>query len=303
MALSPEANTAQSAAKFSLVATTIVVAVKLVAAYLSGSIGVLGEALQSTVDIAMSALAVAAVRYAAKPADREHPYGHGKAEQLAGAMQMLVVILTSAYVMYRAWERFSHPDPIRWDIGAIAMAYTLLSNTYVAAKLKRLAAQTGSASLESEASHLTGDSIMSGGVLVGMLLVGATKAPWVDPAAAIITAVLGIALAWSQLTHLIHPLMDGALPEASVKRLETILDEHSEVRGYHNLRTRAVGAKRFIDLHVLLDDHLTFVAAHDLAETIEDELRVALNGAVVNIHYEPYEAETKHREAAHPEAK
>ena len=121
------ARLAQTAAKLSLVATVVVVAVKLTAAYMSRSVGVLSEGLQSTLDIAMSALAVAAVGYAAKPADRDHPYGHGKAEALAGAMQMLVIIATSGYILFRAWQRLREPEDIRWDIGAIA-AFFALSN-------------------------------------------------------------------------------------------------------------------------------------------------------------------------------
>lgn len=298
--MNASARRAQFAAKTSLAATVVVVAVKLVAAYLSGSVGVLSEALQSIVDIAMSAVAVAAVGYAAKPPDREHPYGHGKAELLAGAIQMLVIIATSGYILFRAWQRLREPEPIQWNIGALAMAYTLASNYIVAAFVGRVAKDTSSASLESEALHLRGDSIMSAGILAGMLLVGLTGSPWIDPAAAAASAVVGIWMAGNQLAKLVHPLMDGSLPEPQITELEAILNDHPEVRGYHNLRARSVGSQRFVDLHVLLDDDLTFVRAHELAELIEDELRVPLKGAIVNIHYEPSEAERVHRQTFHP---
>lgn len=292
-------NVAQRAATVSLIATVVVVALKLVAAWLSGSVSVLAEGLQSTVDILMSALAVAAVGYAARPPDREHPYGHGKAEVLAGALQMLVIMATGTWILFEAYRRLKSPEPIRWDIGAGAMAYALFSNSVVAGHLRKVAKQTGSASLDSEALHLRGDSLMSAGVLVGMLLVGLTGWLPLDPICAALTALAGIGMAIRQLGRLVHPLMDGALPEDQLGKLQTVLDLHPEVRGYHNLRTRLVGSQRFIDLHVMLDDNLSFVTAHDIAEHIEQEIRDALDGAVVSIHYEPYEAEKAHRQAAH----
>jgi len=182
------------------------------------------------------------------------------------------------------------------------MGYALASNLIIANRLRKVSHATGSSSLESEAMHLKGDSVMSGGVLAGMILVGATQADWIDPVAAAFSAVYGIWIAGAQLSSLIHPLMDGSLPEPQLRELERILDSHPEVRGYHNLRARSVGNFRFVDLHVLLDDDLTFVSAHEVAEEIEEELRVPLGGAIVNIHYEPSEVERAHRKAHHPEA-
>ncbi len=292
-------NLAQKAAILSLAATTVVVAIKLIAALKSGSVSVLSEALQSIMDIAMSGLAVFSVRYAARPPDRDHPYGHGKAELLSAAIQMVVIVLTSGYIAYRSWERFLTPEPIFWDIGAIAMAASMVINLAMASHLRKVSQQTGSTSLASEALHLRGDTVMSGGVLIGMLLVGITGILTLDPIAAALSALIGIFSAVRQLGRLIHPLMDGSLPEEELTKLEVVLTHHPEVRGYHNLRTRAVGANRFIDLHVMLDDTLTFITAHETAERIEDELRLVLGGAIVNIHYEPYEVETEHRRKHH----
>jgi cation diffusion facilitator family transporter len=295
------ARRAQRAAAVSLLATIVVVAVKLIAAYLSGSVSVLSEGLQSMVDILMSGLAVYAVAYAAKPADRTHPYGHGKAELLAGAFQMLMVMGTSIFIAFEAYKRWNAPQPIRWDIGAAAMGYALASNLMVQRYLQREARATGSASLDSEAKHLSSDSLMSAGVLVGMVLVGLTQWQRFDPLAAALTALVGMGIAIRQLNALLHPLMDGALPEGQVEMLEQVLKLHPEVKGYHKLRTRSVGSQRFIDLHVLLEDDLSFVLAHDIAEQVEEEIRQALGGAIVSIHYEPHRAELEHEAAAHPE--
>lgn len=286
-------------ALLSLIATIVVVAIKLLAARLSGSVSVLSEGLQSLVDVGMSGLAVYAVALAAKPPDKDHPYGHGKAEVLVGAIQMMTIMATAAMIVWMAIQRFSNPQAIQWDVGALAMVYAAVSNTAVSLVLMRGAEKSGSVSLKSEALHLRGDTYMSLGILAGLLLVGATNLTWLDPVFAILTAVVGVGIALKHLVKLSHALMDGALPPDQVHLVERVLEEHPSAMSYHNLRTRAVGSDRFVDLHVLLRDDLTFVGAHEEAERIEDELRAVLGGAIVTIHYEPYEAETKHRAEAH----
>lgn len=294
-------QTAQRAATLSLACTILVVAAKAFAAWKSGSISVLAEAIQSTVDILMSAIAVATIAYAAKPADRDHPYGHGKAESLASAFQMLVVLGSGIYILFEAYRRLVTPQPILWDWGAGAMALALAVNLAVAAHLRRVARATRSTALESEALHLRSDAVSSAGVLAGMILVGWTGQSILDPVAALLFALVAMGLAAIQLQRVIHPLMDGALPSDELLRLEQVLHDHPEVRGFHNVRSRRVGSQRWIELHVMLDDAMTFVRAHEMAEHIESELSEALGGARVSIHYEPYEAEMAHRAREHGE--
>jgi len=294
-------SNAHRAATVSLAATVFVVAVKGVAAWKSGSISVLAEAIQSTVDILMSALAVATIAYAARPPDREHPYGHGKAESLAAAFQMLVVLSSGLFILIEAYRRLLAPEPILWDWGAGAMALALIVNLAVSAYLRKAAQSTQSAALESESLHLRSDALSSAGVLLGMILVGVTGQSILDPVAALLFTIFAMALALVQLRSVIHPLMDGALPGPELRLLEQVLRDHPEVRGFHNVRTRRVGSERWIELHVMLDDAMTFVDAHDMAEQIESELGQALGGARVSIHYEPHEAEMAHRAREHGE--
>ncbi len=290
---------AQSAANLSLVATILVVAIKLVAAWLSQSISVLSEGLQSTLDVMMSLLAVFTLRYAMEPADADHPYGHGKAELLTSAFQMLVILGSGVFILIAAFHRYQNPQPIEWNWGAIAMGYTLASNTFVSMRLHRVAKETGSATLASEALHLKGDSLTSLGVLIGMIAVGLTQWLPLDPIMAALFSVIAMISAAKQLRAVMHPLMDGAADPTEVAKLKQVLDTHPEVRGYHNLRVRNLGQHRHVELHVMLDDALSFRLAHDIAEQIEDELRAALGWAYVSIHYEPFEAEMEHRAREH----
>ncbi len=290
---------AERAAGIALVATLVVVSVKWLAAAKTGSISVLAEGLQSSVDILMSMLAIVTLRYAAKPPDDEHPYGHGKAELLISALQMLLIFASAAVVLWLAYKRLLHPEPIEWDWGAAAMLYTAASNTTLSIYLRRVAARARSATLESESLHLRTDTIASLGVLLGLVLYHFTNWPQIDPAVAGIFTLFAIGLAALQLRRVMHPLMDGAIPAAERQTLEQILDGHPEVRGYHNLRTRWSGNNKMVELHVMLDDHLSFILAHSIAEHIENDLREALGGAEVNIHYEPFEAELEHRALEH----
>lgn len=286
-------------ARWSLVSTIVIVAIKLGAAAVSGSISVLAEALQSLLDVAMSAMALVTVRYAARPADEDHPYGHGKAELLASATQMVVVIATSAVIAWQASLRFQNPQAIQVDWGIAAMAYAMIANLAMITWLRRTARQHHSSALEGEAQHLMGDVLASGGVLVGLILVSVTGQLWLDPAIAVAFTLLGVVFAIRQLARLGHDLMDGALPPEEIKRVEAALCDHPLVKGYHNLRTRRSGTLRVVALHVLLDDDLTFVAAHDQAEEIEQHLSDVLGGALVTVHYEPYQAELEHQRTAH----
>lgn len=289
------------AAAVSLSATSVVVVVKLVAAYFSGSVSVLAEGLQSSVDILMSLLALVTIRYAARPPDEDHPYGHGKAELLAGAFQMILVLASAAYVLVEIGRRWNHTAPIAWDWGAGAMAYAAVSNLAVAAWLRRVAKETESQVLDSEVKHLSADTLTSIGVLAGLLVYALTGYPWVDPLVATLFTIWAIWAAARQLRIVLHPLMDGALPPEELRALETVLEAHPEVRGHHALRTRMIGSRRMVELHVMLDDALSFVQAHEIAEQIEEQMRRALGNASVSIHYEPYEAELAHRAREHGE--
>lgn len=290
---------AQRAALLSAVSASIVVGFKLWASAVSGSISVLAESIQSSLDVALALVALWTLKLASKPADESHPFGHGKAELLLSAFQMVLVILTSAVIAWQAALHLHDPHPIKADWGVAAMSYSVFANLAMIVYLKKTAAKTHSAALEGEAEHLRGDVFASLGVLAGLVAYVSTGIRQIDPIVAIIFTLLGAYFAIRQLQKVLHPLMDGALPDADLQKMEKVLDTHLETRGYHNVLTRQTGLLRVVTLHVLLDDDLSFVSAHDIAEQIEQELSDALGGALVTVHYEPYLAELDHRRSAH----
>ena len=294
-------NLARRAATVSLASTVVVVAAKLVAAAFSSSISVLAEGLQSLLDVFMAILVVWTVKIAAEPPDKDHPYGHGKAELLTSAFQMVLVLLTAGVIAWQATIRLLEPREIVAEFGLYAMGYSFVANVCVIVYIRRVIRKINSPVLEGEVEHLRADALASAGVFVGLVVYAVSGWEPLDPLIAIGFTAIGAIFAIRQLRKVIHPLMDGSLPPDDIAKLEAVLDDHKDVKGYHNVHTREAGSMRFVDIHVLLDDHLTFVQAHDLAEHIEDHLSQALGGAKVTIHYEPFEAELEHRRLEHDE--
>lgn len=181
------------------------------------------------------------------------------------------------------------------------MAYAVIANTLVGLHLSRVAKRTRSIALRSEVLHLRSDSLAALGVLIGLVAVGLTNWTPLDPIVAAIFVVVAMVTAATSLRDVLHPLMDGALPESDRIKIDETLRSISSVRGWHNVRGRSMGSQRVLELHVLLDDDLSFVRAHELAEHVETQLSNALDGALVSVHYEPYDAELRHRREEHGE--
>jgi cation diffusion facilitator family transporter len=289
------------AALVSLGSTVLVVAFKLVAAAFTHSIAVLAEGLQSLLDVFMSLLVVWSLKIADEPPDEDHPYGHGKAELLTSAFQMVLVLFSAAIIVWQASVRLFEPSEIHPFWGIVAISYSIVANIAVFTYIRFVLRRHKSDVLQGEKAHLLSDTLASAGVLAGLLVYQAIGWAPLDPLIAIVFTLVGAAFAFRQLKKVVHPLMDGALPEREVAKIEKILNDHPEVRGYHRVQTRESGRERFVDIHVLLDDDLAFVRAHELAEHIEDHLSAALGGARVTLHYEPAEAEFEHREREHDE--
>lgn len=289
----------QRAAGLSLTSNILLVVIKIAAGIASSSISVLAEGLQSTMDVVASALILLTIRAAAAPPDRSHPYGHGKLENLASLGQMILILGTTGYLLSAAWGRWQKPVMPRVDWGAAALGTALVVNALVSRRLLRVAKETGSQALEAEAAHLRGDMLSCIGVLGGLAFVWLTGEPRLDPLVAAIMTIVVIVTAIRLLRQTLRPLLDESLPAEEQARVEAVLNADARVRSYHRLRTRQAGSHRLMDVHILLDDHLSFVGAHSIAEEVESAVRAVLPNVDVTVHAEPFEAETRHQQERH----
>jgi cation diffusion facilitator family transporter len=288
-----------TAAATSVISNLLLTAAKLIAAALSGSISVLSEAVHSLGDIIASGIALVSVRVSDKPADERHPFGHGKAESLAGLVESLLLAGAAAYVGYEAVQRFSEPEPIETGIAFWVVLGTAAVNVLVGRYLRKVARETDSDALRANAAHVTADVITSLGVLAALGIVWATGWTAADPIVALILTAWILYTSVQICIKSVHILLDARLPDSEVALIESVLRTHPAVRGYHQLRTRKAGSGRHVDAHILLDDDLSLIAAHEITEEVEDQIRAALPNVAISLHMEPHRRELEHRAEMH----
>lgn len=289
----------QAAARLSLCSNICLVILKLAAGFASHSISVMAEGVQSMVDVVASGLILVTVRAAAAPPDSTHPYGHGKFENIASLGQMMLILGSAGYLLSAAWNRWQDPVMPHLDWSAAALGVGMGVNLIVSRRLLQTSRETGSQALRAEASHLQSDLFSSAGVLGGLVIVALTRQPRLDPAIAAVMAGYVVYSAMRLLRETLGPLLDERLPVAEEGRVLQVLDGDSRIRAYHRLRTRQAGAQRLVDVHILLDDQLSFAAAHAITEEVEDAIRDTLPNASVIVHAEPFEAEMEHQRERH----
>lgn len=290
------------AAALSIGSNSLLVLVKLVVGFWTGSVSVISEAIHSATDVVASGIAYLSVRVADEPPDDEHPYGHGKIESLSGLAEGVLILCAAALIVNEAFDKLLHRERAH-DLPAVygiwVMAISVLANVLLSRHLAKVADETDSPALHADAAHLRTDVITSVGVLVGLALARATGKAWIDPAAALFVAALILIAAIRLMKDALAPLLDTRLPEQDQAAIREKLELDDRVLGYHKLRTRKSGSQRHADVHVQIDDNCTLVQAHDLAEELEDKIRKSLPGVFINIHIEPYYAEMRHQQEAH----
>jgi cation diffusion facilitator family transporter len=289
-----------SAARLSILSNLFLTLFKLAAGLASGSVSVISEAAHSANDLLAAWVAFVSVRVADVPPDERHPYGHGKAESVSAVIEAGLLFLAAGWILWEAVHRLvAKESPQRFDLGVAMMAISVVVNWGVSSHLRSVAERTESLALAADAEHLRTDIATSVGVLVGLVLGWMTGSHLFDPLAAMVVAVLILSAAQRMFREAFHPLMDTSLPEEEVEVVRSALAEHSGVLGYHKLRTRKSGSVRIIDAHILVEDTLTLLAAHDLTEEIEDRIRSLLPNCEITLHTEPFLEETRHQFEQH----
>ncbi|MBB4284446.1 cation diffusion facilitator family transporter [Roseospira goensis] len=268
-------------------ATTLIL-IKLVAWTLTGSLSLLSTLVDSVLDAAASLLNLFAVRVALAPADRDHRFGHGKAEPLAGLAQAAFIGGSALFLVVEASDRFLDPVPVaRSGLGIAVMVVSIAMTLALVAFQRHVVRRTGSIAIQADSTHYAGDVLINLSVILSLVLATTVGLPWADPAFAFAIALYLLYNAWAILRNSLNLLMDREFDEPDRTRILEIARDHAQVLDVHDLRTRSSGPQRFIQLHLVMERTLPLWQAHGIADQVEARIRRAFPGADVLIHQDP----------------
>ena len=278
------------AAALSIASNSALIVLKLVAGVVTGSVAIVTEAVHSGVDLIASVIAYFSVRKAGEPADEDHRYGHEKIENLAAAIEGMLILVGSGIIVFESLRRLIRGGSVdHLGFGIAVVGFSAVANLIVSASIARTARETASPALEGDAAHLRTDAYTSLAVLAGLALVQLTGAEWLDPVVALLVAGAIVRAGVRLLMGSSRVLVDEALPEEERAAIhaEVVAFGDRGVVGYHQLRTRRAGARRYVDLHLQFEAGTSLEQAHEIAHAIQDEIAARLDGADVLIHLEP----------------
>jgi cation diffusion facilitator family transporter len=277
-------------ASLSVASNSALILLKVVAGTITGSVALLTEAVHSSIDLVASIVAFFSVRKAGEPADETHRYGHEKVENLAAAIEGVLILVGSAVIAFEAIRRLLGDGRVHTVGFAIAVVgVSTVVNLIVSGLIARTARATDSAALHGDAAHLRTDALTSAGVLVALALVKLTGAQWLDPVVALIVAASIVFTGIRLLSGSSRVLVDEALPPNEVAVIRDAIEELAShgVVGYHELRTRRAGSRRYVDMHVQFRAGTSLEDAHRTAHELQDLIGIRLGGVDVLIHLEP----------------
>jgi len=277
------------AALASMSVAVTLIAAKLVAWLLTGSVSMLSSLVDSSLDLVGSLITFIAIRQALEPADEEHRFGHGKAEALAGMTQAGFIVASACGVLLTIIDRFLHPQEVREEtvgvgVSALAVILVLALMAYQSHVVRR----TGSIAVDADRSHYMTDLVTNISVGVGLFLSSILQQPMIDVAVALGVAIYLVVSALHIARTSIDVLMDRELPDAERQRILDIARNHPGVRNVHDLRTRSAGLTKFIQMHVVFQPTMSLGRAHVMGDSIEAEILAAFPGAEVILHIDPW---------------
>jgi cation diffusion facilitator family transporter len=281
-----------AAAAVSIASNATLIALKLAAAAITGSVAILSEALHSSIDLIASVIAFVSVRRAGEPADQEHPYGHERLESFGASIEGMLILVGAGLIVYESVHRLTTGAAVdQLGIGIAVIGFSALANVGVSRFLSVQSRRHSSPALAADAAHLRTDALSSFGVLLGLALVAITGADAIDAAVAITVALFIVVSGIRILRRSASALVDEAPPPEVMDRIEAAIArgraDVPEIVGYHKLRARTTGRRRYIDLHVQFRSGTTLERAHELAHELRDAIESDLGNAEVLIHVEP----------------
>jgi cation diffusion facilitator family transporter len=292
-AVAAESGVSKSrAAAVSIASNSTLIALKLAAAAITGSVAILSEAFHSMIDLIASVVAFVSVRRADEPADVDHPYGHEKLESLAASIEGMLILVGAALIVYEAVHRLVVSAEVeKLGVGIAVLGLSAVANVFVSLFLRRQARRHHSPALAGDAAHLGTDALTSLGVVIGLALVQITGANAIDSAVAIAVAMVIVVSGVRIMRRSASALVDEAPPPEEMDRIEAAIararTDAPEIVGYHKLRARTAGRRRYIDLHLQFARGTSLERAHGLAHQLRDAIEVDLGDAEVLIHVEP----------------
>jgi len=271
-----------------LAAALVLIAIKFAAWLGTGSVALLASLVDSLVDAAASGVNFLAIRHAMSPADREHRFGHGKAEPLAALGQSAFLVGSALLLLAEAARRLIWPSPIENPPAAItAMVLSIAITAALVIYQRHVVRETGSLAVGADELHYRGDLILNAGVIATIVLSRALSLPILDP---IFAAAAGAWIIYGAIRIVrlsVTQLMDRELPDEERARIRDIAEDHPGVSAVHDMRTRAAGPTAFIQLHIEMDGGISLLAAHQISDAVEAELRRAYPHAEIIIHQDP----------------
>lgn len=279
----------------SIIVGVIVLALKTLAWWLTGSVALMSDALESTVNVATAIAALIAIRIAAKPADHSHPYGHQKAEFFSAVLEGVMIIVAALLILRESYHGLMNPRMLDAPTeGLLINAGASVLNAIWCTVLIRQGRRLKSPALVADGHHLLSDVVTSVGVIIGVALAVATGWPILDPLLAGVVALNILWSGWKVMTSSLSGLMDEAVPDATLTTIrEIISDRATGAIEAHDLRTRHAGSATFIDFHLVVDGETTVTRAHEICDRIETSIKAKLPQAQITIHVEP-EHKAKH---------
>jgi ferrous-iron efflux pump FieF len=271
----------------SVTVALILIAAKGVAYWQTSSMSILASLVDSLMDSGASLLNLIAVRYALAPADRQHRFGHGKAESIAALAQSTFIIGSGLFLLFEASRRLMDPAPLAaYGIGLAVMVFTIAATAGLLLLQGYVIRRTGSAAIRADALHYRTDLLTNSGVIVALLL-AQYGWPGMDPLFAVLA---GIYILWSAraiMRDAFNELLDRELPDEQRAQILAIAEGHPEVRGVHDLRTRSSGRVDFIEMHLELDGAMSLFRSHTISDEVEAAIIAAIPAADVVIHQDP----------------
>jgi len=278
------------AAKLSIIIIVSLIVLKVTVGVITGSLSVLAQAVDSFLDLFAVSVTFLALHIAAKPADDEHPFGHGKAENVAAIIQAILIFIAGGSIIYSAVRRIQTDAVLEMtEAGIGVMAVSIIASIFLSRHLLRVARKEDSMALEANARNIAADVYSAAAVFVGLLVVRLTGLVIIDAILAGLVALFILKVAFDVLRNSLGGLVDVKLPEDEENNIRLAITEHfgGEVVSFHKLRTRKAGSQRYIDLHLVMPRHVTIEVAHKMCDHLEKDILHRLVRTDVTIHVEP----------------